>query len=139
LLTRSPSPCSIKNVPRSLRSAQIRLEQLTAETERADANGKEANIIRNEVKNKAEELAEREKSWQKSYSKEKDRLQSEYATLKMRNANLEVSERSERALMKTKTRILDMNPAKWLQTAHPILKLNPTQLFYNSLVLLLLR
>ncbi|GMH92918.1 hypothetical protein TrVE_jg10853 [Triparma verrucosa] len=68
---------------------EVRLEQLAQETERADENAREASAIRNEVKAKAEELQEREKSWSRSYTKEKERLQSEYATIKMRCTNLE--------------------------------------------------
>ena len=84
-----------KNVLDQLqKELETRLEQLTGETERADANAREASAIRNEVKQKAEELQEREKSWSRSYTKEKERLQSEYATLKMQNSNLE-QEKSE--------------------------------------------
>jgi chromosome segregation ATPase len=68
---------------------EVRLEQLTAESDRADSAEKEASAIRNEVKSKAEELAEREKSWARSYTKEKERLQSEFATIKMRCNALE--------------------------------------------------
>ena len=68
---------------------EMRLEQLAQETERADENAREASAIRNEVKAKAEELQEREKSWSRSYTKEKERLQSQFATIKMRCNNLE--------------------------------------------------
>jgi len=49
---------------------------------------------------------------------------------------VEVSERSERALRKT--RILAMNPAKWLQTATSATKLTHSSLWLASFVLLLL-
>jgi len=68
---------------------EVRLEQLNGEQDRADSAEKEASTIRNEVKSKAEELQEREKSWARSYTKEKERLQSEFATVKMRCGALE--------------------------------------------------
>ncbi|GMH46288.1 hypothetical protein TrRE_jg8220, partial [Triparma retinervis] len=68
---------------------EVRLEQLSQETERADENAREASAIRNEVKAKAEEMQEREKSWARSYTKEKERLQSQFATIQLRCSNLE--------------------------------------------------
>jgi len=68
---------------------EVRLEQLAQETERADENATEASAIRNDVKAKAEEMQEREKSWARSYTKEKERLQSQFATIQLRCSNLE--------------------------------------------------
>ena len=54
---------------------EMRLEQLAQETERADENAREASAIRNEVKAKAEELQEQEKSWSMSYMKKTSNLE----------------------------------------------------------------
>ena len=79
-----------KNVCDQLqKELEVRLEQLNQETARADENAKEATAVRNEVKSKAEEMQEREKSWARSYTKEKERLQSQFATIQMRCSNLE--------------------------------------------------
>ena len=79
-----------KNVCDQLqKELEVRLEQLSQETERADENAREASAIRNEVKSKAEEMQEREKSWARSYTKEKERLQSQFATIQLRCSNLE--------------------------------------------------